>query len=287
MATGSFGVALSRLWRGWKQALVIVAPDTVLRWQRRRFRDYWTRLSRRLSWAAPPVTPEIRALVARMAAANPLWGAPRIHGELLKVGMKVAERTVSRLMPKRRPSPSQTWRTFLTNHVRDLVSMDFLEHGESPHESDTLLAKDGPDSPPPAEVALIYARGRSTRPTRFRERDMRRDGCHARPAGVTASTTLGCACPRKRAPWPIPPVDVPLARTFGPRDVDRKGGEMVAVVGDPARNHLTPRCQRANEPGRVFRYRSIRFSVITLSFSVVHTSQAATGGRIVAWPVNA
>jgi putative transposase len=65
-------------------------------------------------------------LVGKMAAANPLWGAPRIHGELLKVGMNVAERTVSRLMPKRRPAPSQTWRTFLTNHVRDLVSIDFL-----------------------------------------------------------------------------------------------------------------------------------------------------------------
>ena len=121
-----FWVALSRLWRGWKQALVIVAPDTVLRWQRRRFRDYWTRLSRRPVVGRPPVTPEIRALVARMAAANPLWGAPRIHGELLKVGMNVAERTVSRLMPKRRPAPSQTWRTFLTNHVRDLVSIDFF-----------------------------------------------------------------------------------------------------------------------------------------------------------------
>ena len=61
-----------------------------------------------------------------MAAANPLWGAPRIHGELLKLGIDVAERTVSRLMPKRRTPPSQTWRTFLTNHVRDLVSIDFF-----------------------------------------------------------------------------------------------------------------------------------------------------------------
>jgi transposase InsO family protein len=61
-----------------------------------------------------------------MAAANPLWGAPRIHGELLKLGIDVAERTVSRLMPKRRPRPSQTWRTFLDNHVRDLVALDFL-----------------------------------------------------------------------------------------------------------------------------------------------------------------
>ena len=61
-----------------------------------------------------------------MAAANPLWGAPRIHGELLKLGIDIAERTVSRLMPKHRPRPSQTWRTFLANHVRDLVSIDFF-----------------------------------------------------------------------------------------------------------------------------------------------------------------
>jgi putative transposase len=61
-----------------------------------------------------------------MATANPLWGAPRIHGELLKIGIDVAERTVSRLLPKRRPQPSQTWRTFLANHVRDLVSIDFF-----------------------------------------------------------------------------------------------------------------------------------------------------------------
>jgi putative transposase len=66
------------------------------------------------------------ALVRKMAAANPLWGAPRIHGELLKLGFDIAERTVSRLMPKRRPQPSQTWRTFLSNHVRDLVSIDFF-----------------------------------------------------------------------------------------------------------------------------------------------------------------
>ncbi|MGH7335838.1 MAG: integrase core domain-containing protein, partial [Candidatus Rokuibacteriota bacterium] len=66
------------------------------------------------------------ALVRQMAAANPLWGAPRIHGELLKLGIEVAERTVSRLISKRRTPPSQTWRTFLTNHVRDLVSVDFF-----------------------------------------------------------------------------------------------------------------------------------------------------------------
>jgi len=121
-----FWVALSRVWAGWRQALVIVSPNTVLRWQRRRFREYWTRLSGRPPAGRPPVSHQIRALVVRMAQANPLWGAPRIHGELQKLGIDVAERTVSRLLPKRRTPPSQTWRTFLANHVRDLVSIDFF-----------------------------------------------------------------------------------------------------------------------------------------------------------------
>jgi hypothetical protein len=119
-------VWLSRVWPAWRQALVIVAPDTVLRWQRRRFRRHWAKLSGRPPAGRPSVNAEITALVTRMAAANPLWGAPRIHGELLKLGIDVAERTVSRLLPKRRSPPSQTWRTFLTNHVQDLVSIDFF-----------------------------------------------------------------------------------------------------------------------------------------------------------------
>ena len=87
---------------------MFVTPDTVLRWQRRRFRDYWTELSSRPTGGRPSVNAEIKALITRMAAANPLWGAPRIHGELLKLGIDVAERTVSRLVPKRRTPPSQT-----------------------------------------------------------------------------------------------------------------------------------------------------------------------------------
>jgi putative transposase len=121
-----FWVGLARVWTGWRQALVIVSPDTVLRWQRRRFREYWTRLSGRSRGGRPPVSKEVAALVRTMATANPLWGAPRIHGELLKLGIDIAERTVSRLMPKHRPNPSQTWRTFIANHVRDLVSIDFF-----------------------------------------------------------------------------------------------------------------------------------------------------------------
>jgi putative transposase len=121
-----FWICLSRVWTKWRADLVIVAPDTVLRWQRHRFRLHWTTLSGRPAGGRPPVSPEIRALVRQMAAANPLWGAPRIHGELLKLGIDIGERTVSRLIPKRRTPPSQTWRTFLTNHVRDLVSIDFF-----------------------------------------------------------------------------------------------------------------------------------------------------------------
>src|SRR5881396_1065765 len=121
-----FLVGLARVWAGWRQPLVIVTPDTVLRWQRHRFREYWTRLSGRPAVGRPPVNAQIKALVTQMAVANPLWGAPRIHGELLKLGIDVAERTVSRLLPKRRTPPPQTWRTFLTNHVRDLVSIDFF-----------------------------------------------------------------------------------------------------------------------------------------------------------------
>ena len=103
-----------------------MTPDTVLRWQRRRFREHWTKLSGRPRVGRPPINAEIVALVRKMAAMNPLWGAPRIHGELMKLGIEVAERTVSRLIPKRRTPPSQTWRTFLANHVRDLVAVDFF-----------------------------------------------------------------------------------------------------------------------------------------------------------------
>jgi len=80
-----FWIALAKLWPGWRRPLLIVTPDTVLRWQRRRFREYWTRLSGRPTGGRPPVNTEIKTLITRMAAANPLWGAPRIHGELVKL----------------------------------------------------------------------------------------------------------------------------------------------------------------------------------------------------------
>src|SRR6058998_3577719 len=83
-----FWVWLSKAWTGWRTALVIVTPGTVLRWQRRRFCDYWTKLSGRPIVGRAPVSGEVNALVVKMAAANPLWGAPRIHGELLKLGIE-------------------------------------------------------------------------------------------------------------------------------------------------------------------------------------------------------
>jgi putative transposase len=121
-----FWAALATAWTAWRQALVIVSPDTVLRWQRRRFRAYWTELSGRSTGGRPPVDAEIVTLIRKMAAANPLWGAPRIHGELRKLGIEISERTVSRLMPKSRTGPSQTWRTFLANHIGDFISIDFF-----------------------------------------------------------------------------------------------------------------------------------------------------------------
>jgi hypothetical protein len=121
-----FWILLANTWRRWRMALVLVQPDTVLRWHRDWLRWRWTRRSRCAHDGRPTVDHEIRALVSQMATANPLWGAPRIHGELLKLGFEVSERTVSRLLPHRSRPPSQTWRTFLTNHLAAMVSMDFF-----------------------------------------------------------------------------------------------------------------------------------------------------------------
>src|SRR3989441_5110782 len=119
-----FWIALARSWRHWRRALIVVQPDTVVRWHRDWLRRRWTRRSRRRR--RPPIDQEIRALVREMATANPLWGAPRIHGELLTLGVQVSERTVSRLLePHTRPSP-QTWKTFLSNHLASAASIDFF-----------------------------------------------------------------------------------------------------------------------------------------------------------------
>jgi hypothetical protein len=120
-----FWVVLSRIWTAWRESLVIVTPDTVIRWHRKGFKLFWTFKSK--GAGRPRVDREIRKLVRKMAKANPSWGAPRIQGELLRLGFDVSERTVSNLMPRRPPNakPSQTWRTFLNNHVNK-CSIDFF-----------------------------------------------------------------------------------------------------------------------------------------------------------------
>jgi len=123
-----FWMLLANTWRDWRTALIVVDPDTVVRWHRQWLRRQWTRRSARCRPGRPRTNAAIRTLVMKIAAANPLWGAPRIHGELGKLGIEVSERTVSRLVLVGRPRrpTSQTWRTFLTNHVAALVSTDFF-----------------------------------------------------------------------------------------------------------------------------------------------------------------
>ena len=121
-----FWILLARLWRNWRTALVLVQPDTVVRWHRDWLRRRWTRRSSPAPGGRPPINPQIRALVREMAIANPLWGAPRIHGELRMLGLDVSERTVSRLLRRISRPPSQSWRTFLTNQLASAASMDFF-----------------------------------------------------------------------------------------------------------------------------------------------------------------
>ena len=124
-ADRAFWVALCRLWPDWHNALILVKPQTAIGWHRQGFKLYWTWKSRRRG-GRPPIDAELRTLIRRIARENPTWGAPRIHGELLKLGFELGEATVSRYMPRRRKPPSQRWRAFLQNHTKDLVSIDFF-----------------------------------------------------------------------------------------------------------------------------------------------------------------
>jgi putative transposase len=121
-----FWAWLSRVWSGWQDALAFVQPRTVIAWQRTRFRDHWARLSRGTTPGRPVIAKEIRALIRTMWQANPTWGAPRIVGELRKLGIEVAKSTVEKYRVRPRTPSSATWKTFLKTHVRDLVSLDFF-----------------------------------------------------------------------------------------------------------------------------------------------------------------
>src|SRR5215470_16606657 len=119
-------VWLSRLWSQWRSALLIVKPETVIAWHRKGFRLYWIWKSRRGIPGRPQVCKEVRELIRKMSMANSLWGAPRIHGELLKLGIEVSQATVAKYMVRQPRPPSQRWRTFLNNHVKDSVAADFF-----------------------------------------------------------------------------------------------------------------------------------------------------------------
>src|ERR1039458_6369136 len=119
-----FWVWLSRLWRDWRSVLVIVKPETVVAWHRAGFRLFWTWKVRRGQPGRPVISREVRDLIRTMCRENPGWGAPRIHGELLKLGIDIGETSVG-MVHSRKPA-SQTWRTFLENHAQQLVSIDFF-----------------------------------------------------------------------------------------------------------------------------------------------------------------
>ena len=118
-------VWFSRVWTRWRATLVVVQPETVVGWHRRGFRLFWTWKSRRRA-GRRTVPADIRALIRTMSQMNPLWGAPRIHGELQKLGLALSQSTVAKYMMRRRRPPSQTWRTFLANHVGQVVAADFF-----------------------------------------------------------------------------------------------------------------------------------------------------------------
>ena len=121
-----FWVWLYRLWPTCLRTLAIFKPDTLVRWHRKGFRLYWTWKSRRRCGGRPAIDPEVRKLIRTMSQNNIGWGAPRIHGELKMLGIQISESTVAKYMIRYSNPPSQTWRTFLDNHVADLVSVDFF-----------------------------------------------------------------------------------------------------------------------------------------------------------------
>jgi len=124
-----FWVLARRFWPGWKQVLIVVTTETVVRWHRAGFRLYWKLISKvRRPIGRRLISKEVRELIFRMVAENTTWGAPRIHGELLMLGFDVAERTISRWMKRapRDPEPAKRWLAFLRNHREAIAAMDFF-----------------------------------------------------------------------------------------------------------------------------------------------------------------
>jgi len=121
-----FWAWLSQIWPDWKSALIIVKPETVIKWHRQGFKLYWRWKSRPHSVRRPKVKKAIRDLIRQMSQENPTWGAPRIQSELRLLGYEAADSTVAKYMVRHRKPPSQTWRTFLKNHVKHITAIDFF-----------------------------------------------------------------------------------------------------------------------------------------------------------------
>src|SRR5262249_20858651 len=122
-----FWVIARRLWSKWKQALMYVTPETVVRWHRAGFRLYWGWLSRHPKvLGRKPISKQVRELILQMVAENHTWGAPHIHSELLKLGFNVSERTISRWMQRapKNPELARRWKAFLHNHREAIAAMD-------------------------------------------------------------------------------------------------------------------------------------------------------------------
>jgi transposase InsO family protein len=120
-----FFIQLYRWFPSILQVLTIVRPETLVHWHRAGLRCYWRWKSRPLG-GRPQIETELRVLIRRMSVENPLWGAPRIHGELLKLGFEIAQSSVAKYMVQRRGPPSQGWQTFLRNHAPDIAAMDLF-----------------------------------------------------------------------------------------------------------------------------------------------------------------
>ena len=144
-------VWLCQVWSDWRSSLVVVKPETVVAWHRKGFQLFWTWKVRHGQPGRPTVPKCVRELIRRMSRDNPLWGAPRIHGELLKLGIDVGETSVGKYRVRHRKPPSQTSRTFLENHLKTLVSVDFFTVADDPVPDPVCLLGAGsrptPDSP--------------------------------------------------------------------------------------------------------------------------------------------
>ena len=143
-----FWVILSYLWPGWRHALVIVRPETVIGWHRKGFRLFWTWKSRRGKPGRPPVSREIRDLVREMSRENTLWGAPRIHGELLKLGFSISQAAVSKYMVHY-PSPPLAGVADIPYKSRRLPGVDRLFRGPHGHVPPPVRVHRAPPRAPP------------------------------------------------------------------------------------------------------------------------------------------